>query len=98
MFSNVQSATTILFQVYLLFFFLKFATIVVDYSADEESDPLHVYYFYYRLYMPHGLTVDSEDNVWVTDVALHQVRLHSKQIYTRVPELATKTQFCDCRS
>uniref|UniRef100_A0A1I8PLY6 peptidylamidoglycolate lyase n=1 Tax=Stomoxys calcitrans TaxID=35570 RepID=A0A1I8PLY6_STOCA len=24
-------------------------------------------------YMPHGLTIDHEDNVWVTDVALHQV-------------------------
>ncbi|XP_017027618.1 peptidyl-alpha-hydroxyglycine alpha-amidating lyase 1 isoform X1 [Drosophila kikkawai] len=24
-------------------------------------------------YMPHGLTVDPEDNVWVTDVAMHQV-------------------------
>ena len=23
--------------------------------------------------MPHGLTIDGEDNVWVTDVALHQV-------------------------
>jgi peptidylamidoglycolate lyase len=23
--------------------------------------------------MPHGLTVDAEDNVWVTDVGLHQV-------------------------
>lgn len=23
--------------------------------------------------MPHGLTVDSEDNIWVTDVGLHQV-------------------------
>jgi peptidylamidoglycolate lyase len=23
--------------------------------------------------MPHGLTVDKDDNVWVTDVALHQV-------------------------
>lgn len=23
--------------------------------------------------MPHGLTIDHEDNVWVTDVALHQV-------------------------
>ncbi len=23
--------------------------------------------------MPHGLTVDSENNIWVTDVALHQV-------------------------
>jgi len=26
-----------------------------------------------RFYMPHGLTVDKDDNVWVTDVALHQV-------------------------
>ncbi|EDV58181.2 peptidyl-alpha-hydroxyglycine alpha-amidating lyase 1 isoform X1 [Drosophila erecta] len=24
-------------------------------------------------YMPHGLTVDPEDNVWLTDVAMHQV-------------------------
>jgi peptidylamidoglycolate lyase len=24
--------------------------------------------------MPHGLTVDSDDNVWTTDVALHQVQ------------------------
>lgn len=23
--------------------------------------------------MPHGITVDHENNVWVTDVALHQV-------------------------
>jgi len=26
-----------------------------------------------RFYMPHGLRVDGDDNVWVTDVALHQV-------------------------
>lgn len=26
-----------------------------------------------RFYMPHGLTVDHEDNVWLTDVGLHQV-------------------------
>ncbi|GFG28803.1 hypothetical protein Cfor_03029 [Coptotermes formosanus] len=24
-------------------------------------------------YMPHGITLDAEDNIWVTDVALHQV-------------------------
>jgi peptidylamidoglycolate lyase len=24
-------------------------------------------------YMPHGLTVDHEGNIWVTDVGLHQV-------------------------
>ncbi|XP_050427193.1 peptidyl-alpha-hydroxyglycine alpha-amidating lyase 1-like [Adelges cooleyi] len=26
-----------------------------------------------RFFMPHGITVDHEDNVWLTDVALHQV-------------------------
>ena len=26
-----------------------------------------------RFYMPHGLKVDAAGNVWVTDVALHQV-------------------------
>lgn len=26
-----------------------------------------------RFMMPHGLTIDRDDNVWVTDVALHQV-------------------------
>lgn len=24
-------------------------------------------------YMPHGLTIDSKDNIWITDVAMHQV-------------------------
>ena len=24
-------------------------------------------------WMPHGLTVDQYDNIWVTDVGLHQV-------------------------
>lgn len=27
----------------------------------------------HRFVMPHGLTVDAEDNVWLTDVGLHQV-------------------------
>jgi hypothetical protein len=26
-----------------------------------------------KFYMPHGLTVDHEGNIWLTDVALHQV-------------------------
>ena len=25
-------------------------------------------------YLPHGITTDKENNYWVTDVALHQVR------------------------
>ena len=24
--------------------------------------------------MPHGLTVDDKDNIWCTDVGMHQVR------------------------
>ncbi|XP_060062812.1 peptidyl-glycine alpha-amidating monooxygenase A-like [Ylistrum balloti] len=28
-----------------------------------------------RFYMPHGLTVDNAGNIWVTDVALHQVMM-----------------------
>jgi hypothetical protein len=26
-------------------------------------------------YLPHGLTIDHQDNLWVTDVGRHQVRL-----------------------
>jgi hypothetical protein len=26
-----------------------------------------------KFYMPHGITVDHEDNIWLTDVAMHQV-------------------------
>lgn len=26
-----------------------------------------------RFYLPHGLTVDNDDNLWVTDVGAHQV-------------------------
>ncbi|XP_033750528.1 peptidyl-glycine alpha-amidating monooxygenase A-like [Pecten maximus] len=31
-----------------------------------------------RFYMPHGLTVDNAGNLWVTDVALHQVMMFPK--------------------
>lgn len=27
----------------------------------------------FRFYMPHGLTIDKQGNLWVTDVGLHQV-------------------------
>ncbi|CAF0765592.1 unnamed protein product [Adineta ricciae] len=30
-------------------------------------------------YMPHGLTIDSQENVWLTDVAMHQVFKYSKE-------------------
>lgn len=32
-----------------------------------------------RFIMPHGLTIDSRDNVWLTDVGLHQVFKFSPQ-------------------
>lgn len=28
-----------------------------------------------RFYLPHGITADADNNYWLTDVALHQVRL-----------------------
>lgn len=37
-------------------------------------------------YMPHGLTIDFENNVWVTDVALHQVLKFAPNNQTK-PEL-----------
>ena len=32
-----------------------------------------------RFLIPHGLTIDGEDNLWVTDVGLHQVFKYSRQ-------------------
>lgn len=29
----------------------------------------------FRFFMPHGIEVDKQGNIWLTDVALHQVRL-----------------------
>lgn len=29
-----------------------------------------------RFYLPHGLTVDNHDNIWITDVGAHQVIYH----------------------
>lgn len=43
-------------------------------------------------YMPHGITVDRESNVWVTDVALHQVMKFSEKNRTH-PELVLGTKF-----
>ncbi|VDM43447.1 unnamed protein product [Toxocara canis] len=35
-------------------------------------------------FMPHGLTVDHDDNIWVTDVALHQVFKLDKNFKTQL--------------
>ncbi|XP_055379907.1 peptidyl-alpha-hydroxyglycine alpha-amidating lyase 1 [Condylostylus longicornis] len=42
-------------------------------------------------YMPHGLTIDSEDNVWVTDVALHQVMKFGPKGSNNKPQLILGT-------
>lgn len=52
-------------------------------------------------YMPHGLTVDHEANIWVTDVGLHQVMMIPKGnstptliLGTRFEPGADKAHFC----
>ena len=35
---------------------------------------------FYRFYLPHGIAIDHENNIWVTDVALHQVDAKKFQI------------------
>lgn len=51
--------------------------------------------------MPHGLTVDVDGNVWLTDVALHQVFKYGPKGQTLLLALGTKfepgsddTHFC----
>ena len=29
--------------------------------------------FFFSFFLPHGLTIDHEDNLWATDAGLHQV-------------------------
>lgn len=43
--------------------------------------------------MPHGLTVDKQSNVWVTDVALHQVFKFPPNGGSGQPVLALGTRF-----
>lgn len=53
--------------------------------------------------MPHGLTIDHEGNIWVTDVALHQVMKFSAKGDKKTPEITlglafkpgtARSQFC----
>ena len=30
--------------------------------------------------MPHGLTIDHNDDYWITDVAMHQVRVYLENL------------------
>jgi peptidylamidoglycolate lyase len=43
------------------------------YIFDAQSGELLNFWGENRFIMPHGLTIDHEDNVWLTDVGLHQV-------------------------
>lgn len=43
--------------------------------------------------MPHGLTIDHEGNVWVTDVALHQVMKFNAKGDMKTPEIKLGTAF-----
>lgn len=43
--------------------------------------------------MPHGLTIDHENNIWVTDVALHQVMKLSPKCSSDKPLLVLGTAF-----
>lgn len=44
-------------------------------------------------YMPHGITVDHENNVWVTDVALHQVMKLNREVGGDHPLMALGRPF-----
>ncbi|KAI5708767.1 hypothetical protein M8J76_002878 [Diaphorina citri] len=48
-------------------------------------------------YLPHGITIDAYDNIWITDVALHQVfkypRLNSTTTATSNPLMTLGTAF-----
>ncbi|KAL4228137.1 hypothetical protein ACF0H5_013572 [Mactra antiquata] len=44
-----------------------------------------------RFFLPHGLTVDSKDNIWLTDVGLHQVFRIPKGSVT--PDMTLGTRF-----
>lgn len=43
--------------------------------------------------MPHGLTIDHEGNVWVTDVALHQVMKFNAKSDMKTPTMTLGTAF-----
>jgi len=47
--------------------------------VDQETGSKFYSWGANRFYMPHGISVDAEGNVWVTDVALHQVFRFSRQ-------------------
>lgn len=53
---------------------IKYPTVV---QFDGKSGKLLQVWAAGTFAMPHGLTIDGEDNVWLTDVALHQIYKYS---------------------
>ena len=51
----------------------KLSLIIIKYTLLSRAMFSHYYCFHFRFYLPHGLTVDKQGNIWVTDVGLHQV-------------------------
>jgi peptidylamidoglycolate lyase len=49
--------------------------------------------YIYRFFLPHGLTVDGQSNVWLTDVALHQVFKFPPKGGNGQPTLVLGTRF-----
>lgn len=62
-------------------------------ALDKDSGKLVYDWGKDLFYMPHGLTVDHEQNVWVTDVALHQVMKFGPKGASGKPLLTLGTAF-----
>jgi peptidylamidoglycolate lyase len=54
-------------------------------TFDGATDALENSWGENRFAMPHGLTVDKQDNVWLTDVALHQASIRTLTIQVFTP-------------
>ena len=55
---------------------IKQATIFI---FDSKSGELVDYFGSNEFIMPHGLSIDAENNIWITDVGAHQVKKYSPQ-------------------
>ena len=53
---------------------------VSDWSFYQTTEHLFWTIFHARFYMPHGLSVDTEGNLWLTDVAMHQVKPFERKV------------------
>jgi hypothetical protein len=46
--------------------------------------------------MPHGVTVDKDDNIWITDVGLHQVTNFFISIFSSDNIVSIVCQIMEC--